>query len=144
MEAVKDFKFKNMLFCNLDKAGIFMVLPGNPGCPGGPGGPGIALVPPKQFTQVSPFSPKQQQVTVFFSYGVRLKFPLQNFIQKTVVLLKPIFSCHIRTAASLPASLTFLARLSWVTSLSLHTRTPGFSSDAVLSCGIAWRSGKTW
>lgn len=37
-----------------------MGLPGNPGGPGGPWGPGRALVPPKQFTQVSPLSPETE------------------------------------------------------------------------------------
>lgn len=42
------------------------------------------------------------------------------------------------------ALFTFLARPSLVTSFSLHTGTPGLSSDAVLSCcGKAWRSGET-
>lgn len=36
----------------------FSGLPGNPGCPGGPGRPGLVMVPPKQFTQVSPLSPE--------------------------------------------------------------------------------------
>lgn len=113
---------------------------------------------------------KQQQVTevsvfcmVFilnlinlFSFFVIL----QNFMKKEkktnmlftflfsifiVYLLYCIFSCHIQIMATRPASLTFLARLSWVTVLSLHAGTPRRSRDAGLSrCGIAWRSGEPW
>lgn len=64
-----------------------MVLPGNPGGPGGPWGPGMALVPPKQFTQVSPFSPETAagHRGQCFLYGVHLKSnqPLQLFCYLT-------------------------------------------------------------
>lgn len=61
------------------------MLPGNPGDPGGPGVPGTGLTPPKQFTQVSPFSP---ETTSHHYHQCRCVLSLDGYTRSTSANVK--------------------------------------------------------